>query len=178
MPMDWNQDPLLQRLEEKLDRVLEHLERESKTTHSIPKLFSFEECKEVLQCSDRTLRYYLFESYKHKLPYLKLGHMQSREIYTIRLKTEMMSPTIKINETVNAVRVSEIKHDGLYVSINEINGEEVMWIKRLFINEDNESFIARCDNPNHPEMIISSEILKRNKLNLRVFSVMQTIDRI
>ena len=71
--MDWNQDPHLQRLEEKLDRVLEHLERESKTTHSIPKFFSFEECKEVLQCSDRTLRYYLFESYKHKLPYLKLG---------------------------------------------------------------------------------------------------------
>ncbi len=31
---------------------------------------------------------------------------------------------------------------------------------------------------NHPKMIISSEILKRNKLNLRVFSVMQTIDRI
>ena len=73
MPMDWNQDPHLQRLEEKLDRVLELLERESKTNHSIPKLFSFEECKEVLQCSDRTLRYYLFESYKHKLPYLKLG---------------------------------------------------------------------------------------------------------
>ena len=55
MPMDWNQDPHLQRLEEKLDRVIEHLERESKTTHSIPKFFSFEECKEVLQCSDRTL---------------------------------------------------------------------------------------------------------------------------
>ena len=73
MPMDWNQDPHLQRLEEKLDRVLEHLERESKTTHSIPKFFSFEECKEVLQCSDRTHRYYLFESYKHKLPYFKLG---------------------------------------------------------------------------------------------------------
>ena len=31
MPMDWNQDPILQRLEEKLDRVLELLERESKT---------------------------------------------------------------------------------------------------------------------------------------------------
>ena len=59
MPMDWSQDPHLQRLEEKLDRVLELLERESKTNHSIPNLFSFEECKEVLQCSDRTLRYYL-----------------------------------------------------------------------------------------------------------------------
>ena len=73
MPMDWNQDPHLQRLEEKLDRVLELMERESKTNHSISKLFSFEECKEVLQGSDRTLRYYLFECYKHKLPYLKLG---------------------------------------------------------------------------------------------------------
>ena len=73
MPIDWNQDPYLQRLEEKLDRVIEFQERQSSTNHSIPKLFSFEECKEVLQCSDRTLRYYLFESYKHKLPYLKLG---------------------------------------------------------------------------------------------------------
>ena len=71
--MDWKQVPHLQRRVEKLDRVIEHLERASKTTHSIPKFFSFEECKEVLQCSDRTLRYYLFESYKHKLPYLKLG---------------------------------------------------------------------------------------------------------
>ena len=110
--------------------------------------------------------------------YPEIINMQSREIYTIRLKTEMMSPTIKINETVNAVRVSEIKHDGLYVSINEINGEEVMWIKRLFLKEDKNSFIAKCDNPNYPEVIISSEILSRNKLNLRVFSVMQTIDMI
>jgi len=71
--MDWNQDPYLQRLEEKLDRVLEHLERHSSSNHTFPKLFSFEECKEILQCSDRTLRYYLFESSKFKLPYLKLG---------------------------------------------------------------------------------------------------------
>ena len=78
----------------------------------------------------------------------------------MRLKTEMMSPTIKINETVNAVRVSEIKQDGLYVSINDINGEDVMWIKRLFINEDDTSFIARCIMY-HPEMIISADILRR-----------------
>ena len=71
--MDWNQDPYLMRLEEKLDQVIEFQQRQSSTNHSIPKLFSFEECKEVLQSSDRTLRYYLFESYKHKLPYLKLG---------------------------------------------------------------------------------------------------------
>ena len=73
MPMDWNQDPNLLRLEEKLDLVLEHLERHSSSNHTLPKLFSFEECKEILQCSDRTLRYYLFESSKFKLPYLKLG---------------------------------------------------------------------------------------------------------
>ena len=71
--MDWNQDPHLQRLEEKLDQVIEFQQSQKTTNQSIPKLFSFEECKEVLQCSDRTLRYYLFESYKHKLPYLKLG---------------------------------------------------------------------------------------------------------
>jgi|TARA_B100002019_G_scaffold48710_1_gene41292 hypothetical protein len=73
MPMDWNQDPDLQRLEEKLDQVIEFQLRQ-KTTNNNPKtFFSFEECKEILQCSDRTLRYYLFESFKHKLPYLKLG---------------------------------------------------------------------------------------------------------
>ena len=71
--MDWNQDPYLQRLEEKLDQVLEHLERHNRSNHSLHKLFPFEECKEILQCSDRTLRYYLFESSKFKLPYLKLG---------------------------------------------------------------------------------------------------------
>ena len=71
--MDWNQDPDLQRLEEKLDQVIEFQLRQ-KTTNNNPKtFFSFEECKEILQCSDRTLRYYLFESFKHKLPYLKLG---------------------------------------------------------------------------------------------------------
>ena len=73
MPMDWNHDPYLQRLEEKLDLVLVQLERHSSSNHTLPKLFSFEECKEILQCSDRTLRYYLFESSKFKLPYLKLG---------------------------------------------------------------------------------------------------------
>ena len=110
--------------------------------------------------------------------YPEIINMQSKEIFTVRLKTEMMSPTIKINETVNAVRVSEIKQDGLYVSINDINGEDVMWIKRLFINEDDTSYIARCDNVNYPEMIISADILRRNRINLRVFSIMQTVDRI
>ena len=72
MTMDWNQDPHPHRLEEKLDHVIKFQQIQKKTNQSIPKLFSLEECKEVLQCSDRTLRYYLFESYKHKLPYLKL----------------------------------------------------------------------------------------------------------
>ena len=110
--------------------------------------------------------------------YPEIINMQSKEIYTVRLKTEMMSPTIKINETVNAARVSEIKHDGLYVSINNIKGEDVMWIKRLFIHEDGASYIARCDNPNYPEMVISAETLAKNDLNLRVFSIMQTVDMI
>ena len=137
------------------------------------------------EITDQFSIYHFYDGAEHvetlKIPafkYPEIINMQSDEIYTVRLKTEMMSPTIKINETVNAVRVSEIKHDGLYVSINEINGEEVMWIKRLFLKEDKNSFIAKCDNPNYPEVIISSEILRRNKLNLRVFSVMQTIDMI
>ena len=73
MPMDWNQDPYLQRLEKKLDQVIEFQQSQKTTNQSIPKLFSFEESKGFLQYSDRTLRYYLFESSKNKLPYLKLG---------------------------------------------------------------------------------------------------------
>ena len=56
-----------------MDQFIEFQQRHNTKNQSIPKLFSFEECKEIHQCSDRTLSYYLFESYKHKLPYLKLG---------------------------------------------------------------------------------------------------------
>ena len=40
------------------------------------------------------------------------------EIYTIKIDTQMMFPTIKINDLVNAVKVDEIRKDGLYVHIN------------------------------------------------------------
>ena len=53
--MDWKQDRHIQRLEEKLVQVIEFQQRQKTTNQSIPKLFSFEECKEILQCSDRTL---------------------------------------------------------------------------------------------------------------------------
>ena len=53
--MDWNQDPHLQMLEEKLDQVIEFQQRQKTTNQSIPKLFSFEDWKEILQYSDRTL---------------------------------------------------------------------------------------------------------------------------
>ena len=78
--MDWNQDPHLQRLEEKLDRVLEHLERESKTTHSIPKLFPLKNAKRFFNAQTE---HSVITSLNLTIQtsYLKLGHMQSRDLY-------------------------------------------------------------------------------------------------
>ena len=104
--------------------------------------------------------------------------MQSDEIYTIRINTEMMSPTIKINDTVNAVRVDRVIENGLYVCINEIEGKPVLWIKRLFLSGDRKSFESVCDNPTYPKFTLERELIDANQLNLRVFSLMLTVDKI
>ena len=90
----------------------------------------------------------------------------------------MMSPTIKVNETVNAVKVDSIKHDGIYVLIDEIDGGEVMSVRRFFINLDRSSYQVNHDNPSYPDTEISKETLEKNRLILRVFSIMQTIVKI
>ena len=113
-----------------------------------------------------------------KLNYPEIINMQSDEIYTIRINTEMMSPTIKINDTVNAVRVDRVIENGLYVCINEIEGKPVLWIKRLFLSGDRKSFVSVCDNPTYPKFTLERELLDGNQLNLRVFSLMLTVDKI
>ena len=83
-----------------------------------------------------------------KLNYPEIINMQSDEVYTVRINTEMMSPTIKINDTVNAVRVDRVIENGLYVCINEIDGKPILWIKRLFLFRQ-KSFESVCDNPTY-----------------------------
>jgi len=73
LPMNWNRDPNFDLLEQKLDRILEFIEKNNHQASSNTKLLTFRECLERLRCSERTLRYYLFESNKNRLPYLKLG---------------------------------------------------------------------------------------------------------
>ena len=113
-----------------------------------------------------------------KLNYPEIINMQSDEIYTVRINTEMMSPTIKINDTVNAVRVDRVIENGLYVCINEIEGKPVLWIKRLFLLGDRKSFESVYDNPAYPKFTIERELIDANQLNLRVFSLMLTVDKI
>ena len=137
------------------------------------------------ESTEKFATYHFYDGAEHvetlKIPefkYPEIINMQSDEIYAVRIKTEMMSPTIKVNETVNAVKVDSIKHDGIYVLINEIDGEEVMSVRRFFINLDRSSYRVIHDNPNYPDTEISKETLEKNKLILRVFSIMQTIVKI
>ncbi len=76
------------------------------------------------------------------------------EIYTIKIDTQMMFPTIKINDLVNAVKVDEIRKDGLYVHINFFRGMEMLWINRLFHSPVNASYICKYDHPNYENVEI------------------------
>jgi|TARA_B100000959_G_scaffold284599_1_gene356727 transcriptional regulator with XRE-family HTH domain len=100
------------------------------------------------------------------------------EIYTIKIDTQMMFPTIKINDLVNAVKVDEIRKDGLYVHINLFRGMEMLWINRLFHSPVNASYICKYDHPNYENVEILYSVLEENILNLRVFSTILTVDKI
>ena len=105
-------------------------------------------------------------------------NMQGNEIFTVKINTEMMAPTIKIGDSVNAVKVEKIIHNGLYIGINEIDGEKIFWIKRLFLSSSGELFKTVCDNPNYPDEEISKQNIEKNELILRVYSLLLTIDKI
>ena len=90
----------------------------------------------------------------------------------------MMSPTIKLGDTVNAVRVDSITQDGLYVFINTVDQIETQWLKRVFLNSDGKIFLTKCDNPNYPDFEVSKKVINSYKIILRVFSLMITVDTI
>ena len=71
MPMDWNQDPYLQRLEEELKKMNERLFMIERKIAQPQKLLTVKEVAQFLRVKKRTVRYYLNDS--KEIPYLKVG---------------------------------------------------------------------------------------------------------
>ena len=69
--MDWNQDPYLQRLEEKLDRIAERLDLIEETMGQPKRFYSIKEVAEILGIKERTVRHHINET--KLLPYLKIS---------------------------------------------------------------------------------------------------------
>ena len=69
--MDWNQDPHLQRLEEKLDRVLERLDLIEERIGQPRKFHTIQEVAEILGVKERTVRHHI--NVTKLLPYLKIS---------------------------------------------------------------------------------------------------------
>ena len=60
--MKWNSDPLLERIEQKLDQLLSKNISSEAQCEPFPKLLKIKEVAVSLCCSERTIRYYLFEA--------------------------------------------------------------------------------------------------------------------
>jgi len=71
MPMDWNQDPNLLRLEEKLDRIAERLDLIEETMGQPKQFYFIQEVAEILRIKERTVRHHINET--KLLPYLKIS---------------------------------------------------------------------------------------------------------
>ena len=71
MPMDWNQDPYLQRLEEELKKMNERLSMIERKIAQPQKLLTVKEVAHFLRVKERTVRYYLKDS--KEIPYLNVG---------------------------------------------------------------------------------------------------------
>ena len=69
--MDWKRDPYLQRLEEKLDRVLERLDLIEVKIGQPRKFHTIQEVAEILGVKERTVRHHINET--KLLPYLKIS---------------------------------------------------------------------------------------------------------
>ena len=69
--MKWNSYPLLEGIEQKLDKLLSKNIFSEDQGEPFPKLLKIKEVAVSLCCSERTIRYYLFEA--KTLPYLILG---------------------------------------------------------------------------------------------------------
>ena len=69
--MDWNQDPNLLRLEEKLDQIAERLDLIEETMGQPKRFYSIQEVAEILGIKERTVRHHINET--KLLPYLKIS---------------------------------------------------------------------------------------------------------
>ena len=69
--MDWNRDPNLQRLEEKLDRITEWLDLIEERIGQPRKFHTIQEVAEILGVKERTVRHHINET--KLLPYLKIS---------------------------------------------------------------------------------------------------------
>ena len=69
--MDWKQDPHLQRLEEKQDRVFERLDLIEERIGQPRKFHTIQEVAEILGVKERTVRHHINET--KLLPFLKIG---------------------------------------------------------------------------------------------------------
>ena len=71
MPMDWNQDPYLQRLEEELKKMNERLSMIEQKIAQPRKFHTIQEVAEILGVKERTVRHHINET--KLLPYLKIS---------------------------------------------------------------------------------------------------------
>ena len=76
--MDWNHDPHLQRLEKKLDRVLERLDLIEEKIGQPRKFHTIQEVAETLGIKERTLKHHINET--KLFPYLKISIKIIREM--------------------------------------------------------------------------------------------------
>ena len=69
--MDWNQDPNLLRLEEKLDRIAERLDLIEERMIQPKRFYTIQEVAEILGVKERTIRHQINET--KLLPFLKIS---------------------------------------------------------------------------------------------------------
>ena len=75
MPMDWDQDPYLERLEEELKKMNERLSMIEQKMAQPQKLLTVKEVAQFLCVKERTVRYYLNDS--KEIPYLNVVKKKS-----------------------------------------------------------------------------------------------------
>ena len=107
-----------------------------------------------------------------------LNFINSKEIYAVKIPTEMMSPTIKINDTVYCTEKDNVSNNGIYIRIHF--KEELFFIGRFFKNLDDNYDIV-FDNNHFPRRSVSSNHLNKNNsdlLTLKVFAINNIIDNL
>ena len=99
-------------------------------------------------------------------------------IYIVKIPTEMMSPTIKINDIVFCTRRKTISNNGIYIRIHPKSN--LFFVGRFFKNLNNVYDIA-FDNKHFPARTVAEEHLIKDSLNiltLKVFSINNLIDQL